>query len=267
MMRSEQFLRITRLLGEEPVERLHEKKVVVVGLGAVGGMALESLVRSGVGNLRIVDFDTVGITNLNRQILATHETVGEPKTEVARRRILAINPDCNIEVLPLFVQQETLDEILSGPIDLVVDAIDSLGPKCALLEAAYKRDIPIVSSMGAALRRDPFLVRKADLMDTYGCPLARQIRTNLRKRDVGYGIEVIFSPELVRYTYKDPEEEEHADFNEQISSRGRKRNVLGSLPTVTGIFGQNLAHLALSTLLNEELLSGEEAWNPKNKRS
>lgn len=122
---------------------------------------------------------------------------------------------------------------------------------------------------GAALRRDPSLVRKADLMDTFGCPLARQVRTNLRKRGgVGRGIEVIFSPpELVRFTYKSPEEEEHADFNEQISSRGRRRNVLGgSLPTITGIFGQNLAHLALSKLLDEEILSGEEAWNPPQKK-
>ena len=267
MMRSEQFLRITRLLGEEPVARLHEKHVVVVGLGAVGGMALESLVRSGVGNLRIVDFDTVGITNLNRQILATYETLGKPKTEVAKERILAINPACNVEVLPLFVEHETLDEILSGPIDLVVDAIDSLNPKCALLEAAYAHNIPVVSSMGAALRRDPFLVRKADLMDTFGCPLARQVRTNLRKRGVGRGIEVIFSPELVRYTYKSPEEEDHADFNEQVSNKGRRRNVLGSLPTITGIFGQNLAHLALTRLLDEEMLSGEEAWNPQKKQA
>ncbi len=266
-MRPEQFLRITRLLGEDPIEELHKKHVVVVGLGAVGGMALESLVRSGVTNLRIVDFDTVGITNLNRQILATHETLGEAKTEVARKRILSINPDCKIEVLPLFVQHETLDEILSGPIDLVVDAIDSLNPKCALLESAYRRTIPVVSSMGAALRRNPFLVRRSDLMDTYGCPLARQVRTNLRKRGIGRGIEVIFSPELVRYTYKPPEQEEHADFNEQISSRGRRRNVLGSLPTITGIFGQNLAHLALAKLLGEELFTGEEAWNPQNKQS
>ncbi len=264
-MKSEQFLRITRLLGEEPVTRLHEKHVVVVGLGAVGGMALESLVRSGVGNVRIVDFDTVGITNLNRQILATYETLGKPKIKVAKERVLAINPACNVEVLPLFVQHETLDEILSDPIDLIVDAIDSLNPKCALLEAAYNRNIPVVSSMGAALRRDPFLVRKADLMDTFGCPLARQVRNNLRKRGIGRGIEVIFSPELIRYTYKAPEEEEHADFNEQISNRGRRRNVLGSLPSVTGIFGQHLAHLALTTLLDKKILSGEEAWNPKKK--
>lgn len=262
-MRSEQFLRITRLLGEDAVQSLHTKKVVLVGLGAVGGMCLESLVRSGIGNLRIVDFDTVGITNLNRQILATYDTLGALKTEVARKRVLSINPECNLEVLSLFVQQETLDQILEGPVDLVIDAIDSLNPKCALLQEAYKRNIPVISSMGAALRRDPFLVRKADLMDTYGCPLARQVRSNLKKRGVGRGIEVVFSPELVRFTYRKPEEEEHADFNEQIVDRGRRRNVLGSLPTITAIFGQQLAHLALSHLLDDQILSGEAAFNPK----
>ncbi|MGE4585074.1 MAG: ThiF family adenylyltransferase [Sphaerochaeta sp.] len=262
-MRSEQFLRITRLLGEDAVQSLHTKKVVLVGLGAVGGMCLESLVRSGIGNLRIVDFDTVGITNLNRQILATYDTLGALKTEVARKRVLSINPECNLEVLSLFVQQETLDQILEGPVDLVIDAIDSLNPKCALLQEAYKRNIPVISSMGAALRRDPFLVRKADLMDTYGCPLARQVRSNLKKRGVGKGIEVVFSPELVRFTYRKPEEEEHADFNEQIVDRGRRRNVLGSLPTITAIFGQQLAHLALSRLLDDQILSGEAAFNPK----
>jgi tRNA A37 threonylcarbamoyladenosine dehydratase len=227
-------------------------------------MCVDSFVRRGGGTLRIVDFDTVGITNLNRQILATYDSLGRLKTEVAAERIRAIYPECNLEVLPLFVHQETLGQILEGEIDLVVDAIDSLNPKCSLLEEAYNRKIKVVSSMGAALRRDPFLVRKADLMDTYGCPLARAVRTNLRKRGVGRGIDVIYSPELVQFTYRKPEEEEHADLNEQIIDRGRRRNVLGSLPTVTAIFGQHLAHLAISKLLDASLLSAEEAFNPNH---
>ena len=261
-MRSEQFLRITRLLGEELVEELHTKTVMVVGLGAVGGMCLESLVRCGIGHLKLVDFDTVGITNLNRQILATYDTLGMPKIEVAKQRVLSINPECTVETLSLFVQEKTIDQVFSDKVDLIVDAIDSLNPKCALLQTAYERETAIVSSMGAALRRDPSLIRTGDLMDTYGCPLARQVRSNLRKRGISRGIEVVFSPELVRYTYKKPEEELHADFNEQISNLGRKRNVLGSLPTITSLFGQNLAHLALKKLMGSEGLSGKEAWNP-----
>ncbi|HOE89843.1 MAG: tRNA threonylcarbamoyladenosine dehydratase [Spirochaetes bacterium ADurb.Bin315] len=263
-MRNEQFLRISRLLGDSAIKTLHDKTVTVVGLGAVGGMALESLVRSGVGKVRIVDFDTIGITNLNRQILATYDTIGSEKTQVAKERIGAINPSCEVEVLPLFVNKESVHRIFEGKeTDLVIDAIDSLSPKVALLEYAYKANIPAISSMGAALRRDPFLVRKADLMDTWGCPLAKQVRYRLKRRGVGRGIDVIFSAEEIRFIYKDPSEEEHADFNERISSTGRRRNVLGSLPTVTAIFGQHLAHLALTKLLGEAELSGVEVFNAR----
>ncbi len=260
-MQKEQFLRITRLLGEETIENLHTKKIAVVGLGAVGGMCLESLVRCGIGAVRLVDFDLISITNLNRQILATYQNIGRPKIEVAKERVKAINPHCIVEELPLFVQNETVEQIFTDDVDLVIDAIDSLNPKCALLETAYKKQFPIVSSMGAALRRDPSLIRTGDLMDSFGCPLARQVRSNLRKRGIGRGIEVVFSPEQVRFTYKSPEEEELADFNEQISDQGRRRNVLGSLPTITAIFGQHLAHLALEKLIGEDTLAGRENWN------
>ncbi len=262
-MRSEQFLRISRLLGDEVISSLHTTTVTVVGLGAVGGMALESLVRSGIGKVIIVDFDIIGITNLNRQILATYETIGSEKTTVAYERIKAINPHCEVVVLPLFVNSESVHKIFEHSTDLVIDAIDSLSPKVALLEYAYKKKIPVISSMGAALRRDPFLVRKADIMDTWGCPLAKQVRYRLRRKGVGRGIEVIFSAEEIRFTYKNPSEEEHADFNEQISSTGRRRNVLGSLPTVTAIFGQQLAHLALTKLLGGEEFTAGEVFNAR----
>lgn len=264
-MRSERFLRISRLLGDDIVENLHGKFVVIVGMGAVGGYALEALVRSGVGRLRLVDFDTVSITNLNRQLLALESTIGRSKVEVAKDRVLDINPEIQVEILDMFAHEQTLPQILEGNPDLVIDAIDSLNPKCALLQGTYQRGIPVISSMGAALRREPTLVRTADLMDTWGCPLAKQVRTSLRKRGVGRGIEVVFSPELVKYTYRDPESEEHADFNEQIIDRGRRRNVLGSLPTITGIFGLTLAHLALDRLIGGDALHGEAAWNPADK--
>ncbi len=266
-MQKEQFLRITRLLGEDAIEDLHTRKVAVVGLGAVGGMCLESLVRSGVGTVRLVDFDQVSITNLNRQILATHQNIGRSKVEVAKDRALAINPHCKVEELPLFVQNETVGQIFTGDVDLVIDAIDSLNPKCALLETAYRNQVPIVSSMGAALRRDPSLIRTGDLMDSFGCPLAKQVRSNLRKRGIGRGIEVVYSPEQVQFTYKRPEEEEHPDFNEQISDQGRRRNVLGSLPTITAIFGQMLAHLAMGKLLGQEVFAAKENWNPNTQSS
>lgn len=260
-MTSERFLRLSRFIGEEAQSALCGKSVVLVGVGAVGSYCLEALARSGVGKFRLVDFDTVGLTNINRQLLALDSTLGVLKVEAARQRVLDINPDAEVEALNIFANSDTFEQILSGNPDLVIDAIDSLNPKCCLLQYAYEHQFPVISSMGAALRRDPGLVRTGDLMDTWGCPLARQVRTNLRKRRVGRGIETVFSPELVDFRYVEPEEEEHEEFNEQILDRGRRRRVLGSLPTVTGIFGLNLAHLALGKLLGTPL-RGEAAFKP-----
>lgn len=258
---SERFLRISRFIGEQAVDSLAGKFVVLVGVGAVGSYCLEALARSGIGRFRLVDFDTVSVTNINRQLLALDSTVGKLKCEAGKARVLDINPDARVEAVPAFANQETFPSIFEGSPDLVIDAIDSLNPKCGLLQYGWENHFQIISSMGAALRRDPALVRTGDLMDTWGCPLAKQVRTNLRKRGVGRGIDTVFSPELVQYEYKDPDEEEQADFNEQILDRGRRRRVLGSLPTVTGVFGLNLAHLALGKLLGEEL-KGEEAFRP-----
>lgn len=260
-MVSERFLRISRFIGEEAVESLASKSVVLVGAGAVGSYCLEALARSGVGKLRIVDFDTVGVTNINRQLLALDSTVGKLKCDVGAQRVHDINPQAEVEALPIFANSDTFAQIFEGEPDLVIDAIDSLNPKCCLLQYAYENHFQIISSMGAALRRNPALVRTGDLMDTWGCPLAKQVRANLRKRKVGRGIDTVFSPELVVYQYKDPQEEEQNDFNEQILDRGRVRRVLGSLPTVTGIFGLTLAHLALEKLLDTDF-KGEMAFRP-----
>ncbi|HCG62589.1 MAG TPA: tRNA threonylcarbamoyladenosine dehydratase [Sphaerochaeta sp.] len=251
-MDSRRFLRIGRLLGDEAVTALSGCHVVVVGMGAVGSYALEVLARSGVGHLRIVDFDTVGITNINRQLLATDSTIGIKKVEVARRRILDINPDATVEPMDMFAHEETLETILDYPVDLVIDAIDSLAPKLALLEGVWKRNIPVISSMGAALRTDPTKITTGDLMDTYGCPLAKQVRTKLRRRGVGPGIKTVFSSEPVDFEYKEPHEEQHFDYNEQILDRGRVRKVLGSLPSITGMFGLRVGHEAIFQLLAQK---------------
>ena len=264
-MSSEQFLRISRLIGENKVNELHNKRVAIVGMGAVGSLCLESLARSGVGFFRLIDFDVVGVTNINRQILATWETLDRVKVEVAKERVLAINPKCKVEAIQSFFSEETASSLIDDSFDLVIDAIDSLNPKCALLSYCYLNNIKVISSMGAALRRDPSLVQTGDLFETYGCPLAKLVRKRLRRRGVESGIKVVFSPEIPRYEYKSPEEEEHADFNEQILDRGRKRNVLGSLPTLTGIFALNLAHLALQELLGKQEFIGEPAFDSKEK--
>jgi len=243
------FLRIGRLLGEPSLTTLSEAHVVIVGLGAVGSYALEVLARSGVGHLRLVDFDTVGITNINRQLLATDSTIGRNKVSVARERVMDINPEAEVEALQLFAHEDTLSVILAPPVDLVIDAIDSLTPKLALLEELYRRGIPTISSMGAALRTDPSKITTGDLMDTKGCPLAKQVRTKLRRRGIGRGIFTVYSTEPVHFEYREPEEETHAEHNEQILDRGRVRKVLGSLPSITGMFGLRIGHEAVSRIL------------------
>lgn len=261
-MVKEQFLRIERFIGAEALESLHEKTVAVAGVGAVGGFAAEALVRSGIGRIKILDFDTISETNINRQIIATHKTVGRLKTEVMKERLLDINPDLIVEDYPLFLSEENHHLLFDGS-DLVLDCIDSLNPKVNLLADAFKKDVPIISSMGAALRRNPSLIRFSDIMDTWGCPLAKQVRSGLRRRGVERGIECVFSPEKVDFTYIPPEEDDKA---ERMIDRGRKRVVLGSLPTVTAIFGQMIAHLALQRLLGDEIFEGKEEWNPNLKK-
>ncbi len=246
------FSRITRLIGDEPFESLQQAKVCIVGLGAVGSSALEALARSGISSFTLVDFDTVQVTNINRQLLALDSTIGEYKVDVATKRVLDINGECEITPLKLFAHTDTFDQIFNQHYDLLIDAIDSLNPKLSLLEYAYKHNIPTISSMGAALKKDYQQIKVADLMDTHTCPLARQVRTRLRRRGVERGITTVFSEELVDYEYKDPQEEQHTQLNEQILQRGRERRVLGSLPTITGIFGFTIAHHAIQYLMDKK---------------
>ena len=256
-----EFIRLERFIGKESIEELKKKRVAIVGLGAVGGFALEALARSAIGNFTLVDFDVVSETNINRQVLALHSTIGKKKTEIAAERVKDINPDVSLRIFDMFVDKSNYDLIFSDA-DLIIDAIDSLSAKVGLLESAYKAGIPIISSMGAALRRDPSLIRTADLYDSWGCPLAREVRSRLRRRGVGRGIDVVFSPEKVNFNYIPPEEDDKIEADDKILERGRKRVMLGSLSTVTAIFGETLAHLALKKLLKEGMLDAVPEWNP-----
>ncbi|MDK9705767.1 MAG: tRNA threonylcarbamoyladenosine dehydratase [Desulforhopalus sp.] len=244
----DRFTRTRRLLGEDRFTLLQSRMVTVVGIGAVGGYVIEGLVRAGISNLRVVDYDTIQASNLNRQLLALESNLGRPKAEVARERILAINSECRVEALQLFAGEETLEQILEPRPDLLIDAIDSLNPKTQLLHGAYVRGIPIISSMGAALRTDPALIRSGDLFDTANCPLARHLRKRLRRRDVGPGISCVYSTEKIEFEYQLAEEDEGGIAPSPYADRGRKRNVLGSLPTITGIFGLTIANQAIMRL-------------------
>ena len=246
----ERFTRIRLFLGEERFRKLQASSVTVVGLGAVGGYVVEGLARAGITRLRLVDFDTVQPSNINRQILALESTIGLPKVDAARQRVLDINASCNVEALQIFAGEETMADILSPAPDLLIDAIDSLNPKVQLLTASYHRRIPILSSMGAALRTDPAKIQFGDLFSTRKCPLARRLRKRLRHNGIEQGIECIYSTEDVDFDYHPPERDN--DFTSPYSDRGRARRTLGSLPTLTGIFGLCLANRAILLLAGDE---------------
>lgn len=243
----DRFIRTEKLLGNDKFAILQSSSVTIVGLGAVGGYVVEGLVRAGVGKLRLVDFDTVQPSNINRQLLALETTLGKQKVALAKERVLSINSDCRVEALACFAGEETLDEILEPPPDLLIDAIDSLNPKTQLLSGAYHRHIPIISSMGAALRTDPTLIRSGDLFASSNCPLAKHLRKRLRRRGIVSGIQCVYSTESVSFEYEKPSSEQKIGETPH-SDRGRERNILGSLPTITGIFGLTIANLAIMQL-------------------
>lgn len=207
----ERFSRIQSFLGEEGFKQLQQSFITIVGIGAVGGHVAEALARSGIGRLRLIDFDTIHPSNINRQIMALDTTVGRPKVEVAMERIAAINPVCQVEALQIFADTESMEQILNPAPDILIDAIDSMNPKVQLLTAAHTSCISIISSMGAALRSDPTQIRIADVMDTKNCPLARRLRQRLRRAGIGRGISCVFSTEAVSYHYDEAEETDDYD--------------------------------------------------------
>lgn len=252
-MADEQFSRIERMIGPDGLRRLQQAYVAVIGLGAVGSYAVEGLARAGVGHLRLVDFDEIRASNLNRQLYALQSTLGRKKCEIAHLRVLDINPACRAEAMSVFVHADTLDQVLAGPPDLVIDAIDSLAPKIELLAALRTRGIPFISCMGAALRTDPTAVRVGPLAKVHHCPLAQKVRKKLRLREIPVDFTCVYSvepvdhlPEVARTPEAQPEAEE------ELFIRGRKRTALGSLPTLTGIFGLTAANTALKILLPEQ---------------
>ncbi|RJO67092.1 MAG: tRNA threonylcarbamoyladenosine dehydratase [Myxococcales bacterium] len=245
------FTRTIDLLGPEGFERLRRSLVVVVGLGGVGSHAAVALARSGVGRLRLIDFDPVTASSLNRHAVAVAADVGRPKVEVMRERLLAIAPDLQIEALRVFLDEATAPELLSGSPDYVLDAIDGLNPKVTLLHYCVTHDIRIAASMGASARTDPTRLRVADLSKTRVCPLARAVRRRLQRRGVRRGVPCVYSEEASLPVLP-------PDDSEDVLMRGRKRNRLPSFAVMPGIFGYALAGIAIKALAE---------FDPKTKRS
>ena len=188
------FSRERMLLGEAAVQRLRESHVIVFGLGGVGSFAVEALARAGVGELTLVDHDTISITNLNRQLYALHSTLGRRKVDVARERVRDINPDCNVHVIPEFYLPEHAQRFWGVRYSYIVDAIDTVSAKIDLACRAREMETPIIASMGTGNKLDPSRFEVADLYETQVCPLCRVMRRELKKRGVK-ALRVVYSRE------------------------------------------------------------------------
>ncbi len=244
------FARLEQLLGKETVDRLKNSRVAVFGLGAVGSFVVEALARSGVGYLRLVDFDRVDASNINRQIFALHATLGLEKAAVARNRVLDINPDCEVELHTSFVNADSLSRFLTPDLDMVVDAIDGLNAKVSLVLEAKQMGLNLICSMGAAGRTDVSMIRTGDLFDTQVCPLARMLRRRLRRRGLENGVPCVYSiePPLNKEPFEDkdfvdPLKGDHVD-----GGHGRQRPPLGSAVWVPGCFGLTIAGFVAKAL-------------------
>ena len=226
----EQFIRTEMLLGSAALERLSRARVALFGLGGVGGYTLEALARSGVGQLDLIDKDTISLSNLNRQILATHETVGMPKVEAAARRVKAINPHCQVRTYPVFYTPETAGEFDFAQYDYLVDAIDTVTGKLALVQQAHDAGTPIISCMGTGNKLNPAGFEVADISKTSMCPLARVMRRELGKRGIRH-LKVVYSKE---------EALTPTGWEEEAAALG-KRQIPGSVAFVPGAAGLILA--------------------------
>lgn len=251
------------LIGKDKMQRLCNAHVLVVGVGGVGAYAAEMLCRAGVGEMTLVDADTVNVTNINRQLPATHRTMGRPKVEVLAERFRDINPDIKLHALPVFLTEDlsigrsgseiegfdydcikvspsdanSLFAMSDSRFDFIVDAIDTIAPKCALMVEALKRGIPIVSSMGAGAKSDITQIRFADLWDTYHCGLAKAVRTRLKKAGIRHSLPVVFSTE-------------QANRNAVITVEGEqnKKSTAGTVSYMPAVFGCYLAEYVIRKL-------------------
>ncbi len=253
------FNRTIGLYGEEGFSRIRAAHLVVVGLGGVGSHVVVNLARSGVGSLLIVDFDTVSESSLNRFIVADPSDVGRPKAEVLAEHLKQTCPDTRIETSLEFCAEENINLLLDPVPDLVVDAIDSVKSKVALMLWCVRNNIPIVSSMGAAGRRDFTWIKTGDISTTTVCPLARQVRTQLRQAGVVGGVQCVYSTEKADALMppRRSAESEAAGSTQAAETTGRPAKRLASSTTMPGIFGYALAELALTNIMEPEHPVGE----------
>lgn len=235
----EQFSRTELLIGEEALEKLKYSRVAVFGVGGVGGYVVEALARSGVGALDLIDNDCVDISNINRQIIATMDTIGKPKVEVAKERVLKINPNMTVHTHQMFYLPETADKFDFTEYDYVVDAIDTVSGKIALVVQAKEADSPIICAMGAGNKLDPTAFEVTDIYKTTVCPLAKVMRRELKKRGIKK-LKVVYSKEQ-------PISPKKTDQEEFIKSG--KRQIPGSIAFVPSVAGLIIAGEVIKDLI------------------
>ena len=231
----DRFLRTSLLLDDDKMNKLKNSHVMVFGVGGVGGYVVEALVRSGVGKVSIIDNDTVNITNLNSQIIALETNVGMKKVDVLKERILAINPNCDVICYDMFITDKNIDEISFSNVNYVVDAVDTITAKIAIIEKSKLNNIPIISSMGAGNRLDPFQIKVSDINQTKNCALAKVMRNELKKRNIK-NVKCVFSLELA------------VEPNQTIINPENGKKVIGSISYMPSIFGLIIASEVIKEL-------------------
>lgn len=230
--------RTKRIIGEDNIEKLEKSKVVILGVGGVGGFAVEAIARSGIGTIIIVDKDEIDITNINRQIIATNSTIGRPKVEVMRDRILDINPSCEVIVHKVFIDENNIEEIIHKDSDYVIDAIDTISSKISVAIWCEKNNIKLISSMGMGNKLDPTKIKVSDIYKTKVCPLAKVMRQELKKRKVKK-LKVIYSEEQpIKPIIKE----------EEINMRKKAPGSTAFVPSVGGLI---IASQVIRDIINE----------------
>lgn len=238
-METNWLARTQLLLGEDKTKHLQNKNILVVGLGGVGGYAAEMLVRAGIGEMTIVDGDEISLTNVNRQLLATHSNLNKKKALLMSERLKDINPNIKLTVIDKYIKQEYIKNILNNNFDYVVDAIDTFAPKKYLIYHSLQQNLRIVSSMGAAGKLDPSKVQIANLEKSYNCKLARMLRKKLRKLGVNGGFPVVFSSEQV-----------NPEAVVEVENEQNKKSNVGTISYMPALFGIFCASKVVNDLLN-----------------
>lgn len=238
MNKMNKFLRTELLIGKDNLNKLVDSHIMIFGVGGVGGYVIEALVRSGVSRISIIDNDTVSITNINRQIIATLDYIGLSKVDVMKKRIKSINPNCLVQTYDLFVDDTNIDSIDYSDVDYIVDAVDTITAKIAIIKKAKELNIPVITSMGAGNRLDPTQIKVSDINQTKNCPLAKVMRYELKKREISK-VKCVYSLEIPNKPF------------EKMVNEDSGKEVIASISYMPSVFGLILASEVIKDIINK----------------